>query len=285
MREQIDHWLTQEDVPTGSELLYRFTSAEGLGKTLECWSLRLNNWLKMNDPRERIAWSAADLLGESVRAVPPYSQDALNADLDRILRRGARIGCFTDDRSPESAESAQWLLHRGWARAGMWNRYAIDHCGACLVFDRDELLPRVKEANPALSGAIRSWGQVLYSDLPIPSLPLVGEIASYESLLMALDQATSRRFVATQLYGTKVTDWSSEREYRIIDVLWDLHAAVLDRPVAVPIGPSLKAVILGEAYPSVTQAELFADAPAGHTMPEVLRCTWHRGVPFLNVVV
>lgn len=289
MRTQIDHWLTDD---AGSDpdfpMLYRYLEQEGLVATLKSWQLRLNTWAKMVDPRERKEWRTADLVGDALRAVHPFTQADLEAEFDRLLRRSARMASFTDDRPPESPDSAQWLLHRGWARSGMWDRYGGRHEGACLVFSSPDLLPEVEAAIPLGSGSLRSWGRVRYVDAPISlALPAAAasDVTSAEHLREVLDHATGMRNVARDLYGTKLSDWASEREYRIIEVLWDPPPSVdLASPLGVPIGSSLKAVILGEECPAAPIRDLLDGLPAGLDKPDVLRCVWEGGVPFLNLV-
>jgi hypothetical protein len=284
MRTQIRHWLTEEeDASFDGTLLYRYIGPDGLIMTLDSWRLRLNTWQAMVDPRERKEWRTSDVIDGALRAMPPYTQAELEADFDRLLRRGARMSSLTDDRPPEPVDAAPWLSQRGWARSAMWDRYAARHTGACLVFTRDDLLPQVEAANPLTSGAIRSWGRICYVDAPI-SLTVSADIASSEHLREVLDDTTTQRGVARDLYGTKLSDWASEREFRIIDILWDLPPTTLDDPLYVPIGESLKAIILGEEYPTTTARDLLHGLPRGLDSPEVLRCTWERGVPFLELI-
>ena len=99
--------------------------------------LRLNTWANMNDPRERKEWRTSDIIVGRLRTIPPYTQAELESTLDRVLRRGVRLACFTDDREPATEHAARWLLHRGWARSAMWDRYAESHKGGCLVFDSE----------------------------------------------------------------------------------------------------------------------------------------------------
>jgi hypothetical protein len=109
-------------------------------KTVESWQFRLSPWLKMNDPREKKEWRTADIIAGQLQAVPPYTQRELERAFDRLLRRGARLACFTDDRAPAMEHSARWLLHRGWGRSAMWDRYADSHKGGCPVFNSPTLM-------------------------------------------------------------------------------------------------------------------------------------------------
>src|ERR1022692_689331 len=188
MRTQIDHWLTEPGVNPAEPfpLLYRFTGREGVLKTLRSRRLRLNTWPKMNDPREKKEWRSSDIIAGRLRAIPPYTQAELESAFDRLLRRGARLACFTDDRAPATEHAARWLLHRGWGRSAMWDRYADSHEGACLVFDSPALVEQFDSFQLG-EGCIRTWGRVEYVDEPI-SIELDADVRSDEHLIELLDE-------------------------------------------------------------------------------------------------
>jgi Protein of unknown function (DUF2971) len=280
MRKQIDHWLT--DVTCGDSLLCRYMGPDGLVKTLKSWQLRLNTWNAMVDPRECMEWRTADVIEGVLRAVSPYTQGELEADFDRLLRGGARMGSLTEDRPPDPATAVPVLQDRGWARWAMWDSYAADRAGACLVFSKVDLLAEVEDV-PVTGDTIRTWGSVCYVNAPI-SLSVSADVASSDELREVLNKVTDRRYVVRDLYTKKMAAWASECEYRITYLRVDLPPSELDEPIFVPMGESLKAIILGEKYPSTTPRDLVGALPGSVAPPEVLRCTWDHGIPFLELV-
>jgi hypothetical protein len=136
------HWLT---APAGFDLkryVYRYIRLDGLIATLQNRSLRLSAFATMNDPREARTWSAGDLTGAGrLEAVAPLTVEELQAEVDRVLRRGVRVACFGRDRKPSPPDNPN-LFHRGWANSSMWHHYADQHRGACMVFDAEVLRGR-----------------------------------------------------------------------------------------------------------------------------------------------
>lgn len=282
MRAQIDHWLTEPRVDPSEPFpkLYRYMGPEGVLKTVESWQLRLNTWRNMNDPREKKEWRTSDIIGGRLRAIPPYTQHELENIFDRLLRRGARLACFTDDCAPATEHAARWLLHRGWGRSAMWDRYARSHAGGCLVFDSLALTEQFGTFQLGV-GCIRTWGRVQYLDEPI-SIELNADVRSDEHLTELLDEAMSGRYVASNLYMKKLKDWESEREFRIAEVIWNVPETELDEPLYIPISTSLRTVIVGEAFPEGQLDALRSSLDGRPGNPELLRCTWQGGVPFLE---
>jgi hypothetical protein len=281
MHAQIDHWLTKPGVDSEEPfpLLYRFMGADGVLKTVESWQLRLSPWLRMNDPREKKEWRSADIIVGRLQAVPPYTQRELERAFDRLLRRGARLACFTDDRAPATEHSARWLLHRGWGRSAMWDRYADSHRGGCLVFNSPALMEQFDTFQLGVS-CIRTWGRVEYVDEPI-SIELEADVRSDEHLMELLDETTSGRHIVSDLYMKKLRDWESEREFRTVEVLWNVPQAEMDEPLHIPIGSSLRAIIIGEMFSEVDLHHLQGRLCSRPEAPELFRCAWHGGVPFL----
>jgi hypothetical protein len=280
------HGLSEIDPPR-ERYIYRYTGSDGLTATLLRQELRLSPWMRMNDPRERKEWRAADVVGagKGLRAAPPLTDYDLQAEVDRILRRGARLACFTLDDSPRPGSAPGHLFHRGWARSAMWDRYAAAHSGACIVFDQADLFGQVRdwaELN-VRSGNITTQGYVEYRDVPV-IVHIDGTYTTLDQLRERLDDSSAKAPFITDLYLTKCTDWAAEREYRIVQVLWDLPDAELDDPMYVPIGGALKAVILGEVYRDVATLKRDLFRVSRGNPPDLFRCAWRDGAPGLEMV-
>lgn len=276
----IKHFLTEP--PSSSKpLLYHYMKADHLESVLRNGELWLGPWTRLNDPRERKSWTADDLVMPAVGVGLDSleAQQAVEDEVDRVLRRGARLACFTQDGAPTAGAASDTYFHRGWGRAAMWDRYADEHRGVCLVFDQVELLSRVEESVPDRDGNIRTWGSVRYVDAPL-YVPVAGAFKSVGDLRVALDEMTSQHGVVNDLYMTKNRDWESEREFRVVVVGWNLPDAELDEPLVVPIRDCLRAVVVGEAGDVDSAAALVHSAGASGV--DVLRCGWVAGAPVLR---
>jgi hypothetical protein len=219
---------------------YHYTTANAaFGHILSGRELRFNRLADMRDPVENKDWVQV--------LFPPLSwsvQDMLRwEETTRNLIHETRVLSLTLDssevgRRPEHA--------RGYARPRMWEQYAENHCGACLVFDLECLRAQVELGVARFRRAIS--GEVVYSDSPLPnhetarSLDAKGLIIAgsgdYKCGLEAHIDEHSQ-----ELFFRKLTDWSTESEYRFV---------VLDGSASetvVPFGNTLRAVILGEQFP------------------------------------
>ena len=161
----------------------------------------------------------------------------------------------------------------------MWDRYADSHKGGCLVFNSSTLMEQFDTFQLGV-GCIRTWGRVEYVDEPI-SIELEADVRSDEHLIELLDETTSGRYKVSDLYMKKLKDWESEREFRTVEVIWNVPQAEVDEPLYMPIGTSLRAVIIGESFSQVDLDRLREKLGSHPGAPELLRCTWHAGVPFL----
>jgi len=75
-------------------------------------------------------------------------------EIDKHLRRHAKVGCFTQDW-----ERADYVFDRdalrGWAHLSLWAHYGAAHSGICLRFDRDRLVAAFEQCAAAGSQSRR----------------------------------------------------------------------------------------------------------------------------------
>ncbi len=268
-------WLTELD-PTPGRLLYHYTTADTLAKILGNATLRLSPYANTNDPRESKEWYPRIILsagGISPDTLATASEARQRSD--RLLRRGARVACFTVDGSHHADAEAGSLFHRGWARARMWDQYASRHSGACLVFDRDRLVEQVDSHVPHGNNDLLTWGAVTYADECMDLELHMSEVLIY-GLDLAVDQLQTAKGVVNKIYLTKNRDWASEQEWRFVAVRWDLPDTELADAVSIPYGESLKAVVVGEHF---TQTELSPMRDELEGSVALARCEWENGCP------
>ena len=261
-----------------SDFVYRYIGTDGLACTLETEQFRLNAWSSMNDPREAKNWVAAG----PIRGSGSLTDDEVSKRIDDVLRRSARLLALSQDREPESEAARPHLLHRGWARAAMWDRYAQGHRGACLVVDRTALSETTRLI-PAVDGRYTTWGKVTYKDEPV-SIPIMGTFSSIGEVNDAIDQFLSQRYAISGLHMTKNRDWHTETEIRLAMIDQQLPEREFDTALYIPVCNAIKAVILGSEHPAPRLTAEGTRKLLGTHAPEFFTCTWQGGVPKLTML-
>jgi hypothetical protein len=222
------------------QLTYHYTNrAAAFEHILPTKLLRLGSLATMRDPLENkeraehlftpASWPEGDV--EKLRA------------LERDALANTKILSLTVDRphDPGVSEAHAW----GYARPRMWEQYAENHAGVCLVFDRDHIHQQALDHLQAINTT--AWGEVIYSDLPLVGYPHARTLDA-TTLTVTGDGDTARGYRAhlqqnaEELFFRKVEDWASERELRYVLLDDD------DGEVVVPY-KQLRALILGEQFP------------------------------------
>jgi hypothetical protein len=114
--------------------------------------LMMNPYSKMRDPFEnkKLAFAAVTGFSDDSDRIERLfwgAQDAVSRSRDRWCLLSLTRGDDRDDR-----DARHQVFRCPWARPRMWEQYAEDHAGVCLVFDREQLLS-------VLKGALASIGQ------------------------------------------------------------------------------------------------------------------------------
>jgi len=206
-------------------------------------------------------------------------QPEIADEIDRLLRRSARLACLIIDDIPEAESSDSF--HRGWGRSAMWDRYAERHAGACFVFDLACLAELAHEAPPLRHRNMFISRRVRYLDQAL-QLPIEGYFASREEVRIGLGQDSAWERAIGHLYLTKNRDWASEREWRLVKLIWNPEPAEQDAPVQVALEDSLLAVVFGEHHPSPRLIASAVRAERGDAAREFARCFWTAGAPLIE---
>jgi Protein of unknown function (DUF2971) len=175
----------------------------------------------------------------------PNDKDALAAQASEYLRfqrefnEGVRdcshLLSLTIDAEPDVA-GEQEPFCCGWARARMWEQYAENHRGVCLVFDREGLTDAVLRSN----AGVAVYNQPVVYDSDGLRKPTVDRDA------LEKERGYAARYIDDNhesLFFTKARDWETEHEFRFVALARD------DRLRSVKYGASLTAVIAGERLP------------------------------------
>jgi hypothetical protein len=178
-----------------------------------------------------------------------------------------------DDRWGASA-----LYRSPWSRPRLWEQYADNHAGVCLVFERDSM---IRAFSKSLTPGESEHGAVDYS--------LGGLASSDASMALTRDFVNERMTIAEMVrmyvskhsrdfFFLKSEDWASEWEYRFIYRRFEAEAA---RDAAQPnfasYGDSLRAIIVGERFPTWQLPGAMAVADSAGV--ELRRMTWDVGWP------
>jgi hypothetical protein len=226
--------------PRETDDLYHYTSASvGLDSILAQMQLRVGLLELTNDPRESRARYPSLSLAAGVTVDDSM---ALMGNADRLLRRAAKVVCFTRDFELPDA-----VLHRdemrGWAHPSLWAHYGGSHAGVCLRFSREALAVRIKRYRASPEGRLFA-GAVNYdpnsfnnSALVNFSVEQIDEFGLDAVVIDFIDQY-HRHF-----FFQKHPDWASELEYRWVMVDGRLL------PIYVDVSGCVTGIVLGDAFP------------------------------------
>lgn len=228
--------------------------------------LRFSRYLDMRDPLENKHWSF----------IAGSSGDDEEAETDAYWRfralaiqvqRAARLLSLTVDE-PRGEDP----FNRGWARARMWEQYAENHAGVCLVFSRVGLEHEIPASLKKQELNHPYFKPVIYSEGRIskPFLQL-DDLAGRVSPEVVSDYIERNH---EELFFSKMNDWETEHEFRFV-----VTAEDEDSSVFVDFGSALQAVIVGEKFPR--WARPGAIDAADFAGAEPLRLDWSMGAPAL----
>ncbi len=276
--------------PPLEKFLYHYTSADtALTKIIPTGKLRAGSLKTMNDPRESKDW----LFGMNLRTVVD-EEAALNDAVaaSKLAQACTRVISFATDADAEGCVHPECQFGRGFAHSAMWNHYARQHTGACLIFDREKLEAAVSKGLGAIGDSIRT-GWIFFDSVEYGDRDRTFDMSSANPFI--LDPMDSngdlRRLVLAhvarvrkELIFRKGLDWAYEREYRI--AVWDdgEDAMMLD------IGDSLVGVVVTEDYGlaagaegpgKVAQVGMLQDTSRRHRIPARV-LYWDNGVPKLG---
>jgi hypothetical protein len=260
--------LTVLDLRTTGEWLCHYTTAEAaFGAILPTRRLRMSPYSRMRDPLENkdlnITFGGWQREGQNV-------DDLFSRVLRGVkhIRDGMRILSMTID-APE------WGVPFGcaWARPRMWEQYASNHRGVCLVFRRDqlerELGAELQKLAPYYAGPVgytpdgfsgSNARDLDAADFTDPSR-VPGDAAEY----------IERHH--QDFFFLKTADWATEFEFRFA-----LLGPGEDEHVFLDFGGALAAAIVGERFP-VWQIP-GAQASCQEHGAELRQVNWEMGEPF-----
>lgn len=258
--------------PAPGKYFFHYTTSEaGFGHILPSGRLRFSRYQEMRDPLENKGWQ---FLGGAWGSPSPDDEREQNVayfQFNRIaneIRERSFLLSMTIDATPEASGEAEPFC-RGWARARMWEQYAENHTGLCLVFDSEALIASITASLQAQGFAPPYHQPVNYegNGMLKPSLDL-------NQLAGNVTPAVVSSYIEDNhdpLFFHKALDWETEREYR-----FSTTSSEQD-DLYVEFGDALAGVIVGEKFPVWQRpAAIERCRVAG---AEAKRLDWTMGAP------
>lgn len=270
------------------DFYFHFTSAEAAFEfILPDRLLRLSPHSVLRDPLEYKEWSFGDFAGGywSANLSDPDALALLADATEKLngLRKQIKVLALTVDPPGYGDEVKDQLFGRGYASARMWEHYADNHAGVCLLFEREEFDRAMKEqlgqgfsAPPGLDQTLFQ-GEVEYTTSGWAGAAGARGLSLSEESTDA--ETIGRHFQAHshEMLFLKTRDWATEYEYR--------YAAATPGEAYdyVDFGESLHTVIVGERFPmwqACGAIDLCAEAGA-----EPKQLAWIKEGPFVVPLV
>jgi hypothetical protein len=267
-----------DDLAAPGTWLAHYTRAEtAFSRILPKGRLLMNPYAKMRDPFEN---KKPMFRSASMTSATPDSKEAHLELFWKVQREVSksrdlqRLLSFTQD-DPREGGPGEKPFRCAWARPRMWEQYAENHRGVCLLFDRDELIETLRQE-------LGRDGQYLDGAVTYT----VGGFGTSAAAMINLDgfdeetleDDVGRHVVrhSRDFFFLKTEDWATEFEYRFLFRAADYNP--LQYLKLVSFRNALRYVVVGEAFPSwqIASARVVAEE-AG---VELRFMTWELGRPY-----
>jgi len=259
-------------ISDATQWVYHYTSLKtALESLLPSGKLRLGPFSTVNDPRESKSWVFS--LSCPAGKTPEEEEFVHLQELaTSMVKNNCKVLCTSQDDPRAVADGVDYSFHRGYARPRMWAQYGDEHRGVCLVLDRnalnDQIGDHLRGRGRVYSGPVEyaNW----HADEVLAFNLNYGDIVdgSLDAVLQAKVERHHRAY-----FFTKAEDWSSEIEWRWVVCGTD------SKPEDVPLGGSLRAIVLGADFPQVYEPAI---VPFGERFSvPIARLCWRNGTPIV----
>ena len=222
--------------------LYHYTKARTAIKIiLKKRILKIGNFTSTNDPKETKEWEFSLGTNEN-RDFGKYNMGELSQILSIELKEKTKVICFSRDREPLSGDHLRGIFNRGFCKPRMWDQYADNHRGVCLIFEKERLKEIISNLFSNVYRVIH--GDVVYIDRSV--IPALSE-GDYTINIDYFEKYGLKEYAKAhfstfhkRLFFEKMIDWSNEDEFRWIlltDKNDDLYFNFKD---------ALKGIVFGE---------------------------------------
>lgn len=263
-------------VSSQDQYLYHYTKSETLfKKILPSHSLRLGSMSETNDPRESKDWLFGFGTNGDFGNLSDTEWMRLKQESTRMAKQHSKLICFTTDTEKAVGMGIDHIWERGFCMPRMWAQYAENHSGVCLILDRNEFRSCITQSCQKETDLFEDYVQYKNRS-QAPSLTNNPFIIDYDLVKKTGTENAVQSHVRSfrkELFFEKSIDWSQEREFRWL--MWD-H---VHKDYAVPLGNSLKGIVVGELFPE----EQLREWKPLFKKPKIAvgRLNWKNGVPEL----
>jgi len=280
-----------QEIPMPAESLCHYTRADtAFSHIIPSGKLKMNPYGKMRDPFENKHPYLRSLSGWTPPSADPADADEGDAQAAMFWEVQGHIARSRDawvllsltrydDRGGLDDRWGTSRLYRApWSRPRLWEQYADNHTGVCLVFDRDAIVETVgaslKPGESEHRAVEYSLGGLASSDASL------GLVTDFEDGHLTIAEAVELYVLkhSGAFFFLKTEDWASEWEYRFI-----FRSSAKGEPTASPepffaqYGDSLRCVVVGERFPTwqLPAAQSVADSAE----VELRQMHWDIGWP------
>lgn len=207
--------------------------------------LRLFPYAEMRDPLEAREWGlhVVSILDEPPESTPgdrALATEAVRLAAQRLKKR-VKLLCLTVDADLPFEQVGAFA--RAYAKPRMWEQYADNHAGVCLLMTKAPMDDAMKETLRGRPVGMTAHVTYTHTGLHDPRGPsaLKGWDRSADQ-----DQAVESHVSANweHYFFTKAADWASEQEHRLA-LLGEVGTDEL-----VDCGRAIYAVVLGHNFPA-----------------------------------
>ena len=262
------------ELERGENFFHYTTKAAAFEHILPTGKLRFSRYLDMRDPLENKLWRfIGGGWGEKTDEERDQQQAAhfeFSHQTNQIRERSFLLSMTVDASSEDSGEEEPFC--RGWARARMWEQYAENHAGVCLVFDRALLTDSVVASLQDQGFAAPYHREVVYDGAGMRKPAL-----DWNALAGNVTPQGAREYVEANhdvLFFHKALDWATEREYRFSTTSSDIQHLFVD------FGQAFTAIVVGESFPVWQRASAIEACEGANVWPG--RLDWTNGWPALR---
>jgi len=201
------------------KFLYHYTSAKtAIEYILKDKQLKLGRYINTNDPKETKTWQFSLGTNEK-RDLSGYSLEEISEKFTQALKHRTNLACFSQDGTL-TGDHTKDIYARGFGKSRMWAQYADNHKGVCIVLEKSAICKAVTDQFG--NDRFRIYGgPVVYENHLITEVnnPVHGFLIDADHLEKLGFDKYARLHVETyhkSLFFEKVTDWSSENEFRVL---------------------------------------------------------------------
>jgi hypothetical protein len=268
--------------PARGDFFFHYTTRDAaFGDILPRKRIRLSPYSKVRDPLEYKAYFTAAYFEDSFKDEegkdPALEIWSKSNELAARLRRETKLLALTVDAAQGYEGEKAEGFGRGWSRTRMWEQYAENHEGVCLMFRRDNLKQRLKEGLTAQGAGALYDGEVRYTETGLAGEPQAQNLALDQFVGGKTSEAMADHLEKhhRELYFLKTRDWESEHEYRFVTLSPGADYQYVE------FGDDVVAfVVVGEKFPRWQIAGALETCKLAKVQP--LRLTWWNYRPIVT---